>query len=195
MALKVFRVLPDYSYSSIEMDDKNHFFKCSKGLGDVKRIRDIWDENLLFYIKDPVNTTEGEFYNFYPGVLVFNNQVRDSSLGEIMNHSGEELAAKLDDGKKDLTFLNCISSYNCLDKEKSKLLYTFVDGEKHITGVSEYSFLPNRFGDSCLFKIPENYRTNLFVVTGEGEKEDDFYYQYHKQGFTGLKFEEIWSDT
>jgi hypothetical protein len=60
--------------------------------------------------------------------------------------------------------------------------------------VEKYAFFPERIGDGNLFKIPETHRVALYTMTGQEEPEHEFYGLYHALGFTGLKFEEVWSD-
>lgn len=60
--------------------------------------------------------------------------------------------------------------------------------------VRKYAFHWDRIGDCNLFKVPETRGVDLYALVGRDEPEDEFYTQYHTLGFTGLKFEEVWSD-
>ena len=62
------------------------------------------------------------------------------------------------------------------------------------TVVQKYVFYADRIGDCNLFKIPEMKHVGLFALAGRDDPEDEFYAQYHALGFTGLKFEQVWSD-
>ncbi len=174
--------------------DKNFWktaFQKYKDLFALQVMYPTWEPPVL-YIRDPARTTRGAFHGFSPGTFAYSNEVNESDLGEIIERSGEILPATFDQTGEKCYIFNCTACYNCLNRSDS-LLDTTPDGTV-VTQVKKYTFHADRIGDCNLFKVPETKSIEIYAVTGRDEPEDEFYAQYHALGFTGLKFEEVWSD-
>lgn len=166
-------------------------FWKQKQLFELTSMRSAWQLPTL-YVRDPVRTTKGDFHNFAVGTFAFLQEVNDGELGEIIERSGEILPAILDGTGEACYLFNCTVSYNCLDRANTEMLMT--PDETMAIEVMKYAFHPDRIGDCNLFKIPETRRVGIYALVGRDDPEDEFYTQYHTLGFTGLKFEEVWSD-
>lgn len=162
-----------------------------KELFSLEPMRPQWDAPVL-YVRDPARTKRGAFFGFHPGTLAYSQDVEETDLGEIIERSGELLNAQLDETNEKIRVFNCTACYNCLDRPNTEMRMT-PDGVMAIV-VKKYAFHVERIGDCNLFKIPETKRVELYALVGRDEPEDEFYTQYHALGFTGLQFEEVWSD-
>jgi hypothetical protein len=56
-----------------------------------------------------------------------------------------------------------------------------------------YSFHPDRFSESPLFKIPETCRAQILLVEGFRDPEEEFRYVVEQTGLKGLVVQELWS--
>jgi hypothetical protein len=61
------------------------------------------------------------------------------------------------------------------------------------TQIEEFQFDPTRFDRHTLFKLPK--RAGLLTVDGLGRADPEFKALVENGGLTGLKFEEIWSES
>ncbi len=186
--MKVYRVLFDPRFQillptkeSMDFVKKIHF--------QAEREAD-WRQ-YTFYRKNVVGVPSSDFYHIATGALVYGEKVYRSPLEETMERSGEVLPASLDDNTDKLHVLNITACYNCFDKSKSKFETT--SDKSVVTQVFKYEFFGDRILSQCLFKIPETRRVDIFALSGRGDAGDEFYSQYISGGFTGLKFEEVWS--
>jgi hypothetical protein len=87
--------------------------------------------------------------------------------------------------------MNVLECVDCLDNEKTKWQVDQKTGRR--LQIEEYSFVPERFAESTLFKLPK--RRVLLTVTGLKDLKYDFKSIVEREGLTGLEFEELWSDT
>ncbi len=131
---------------------------------------------------------EGDFYQFDPGILITSPRATDVLRGEL-ELAGELLP--LPYKGKEYTVLNVTECIDCLDQEGSKWLRTSLGEEIYPL---EYSFHKHRFTESSLFKIPETHKSEILVVEGLKDPEDEFRYIVESAGLKGLIFQEIWSD-
>jgi hypothetical protein len=115
-----------------------------------------------------------------------------SDLGRIIERAGEVLPATLELTGEELFIFNCTACYNCLDRIDTQMRTT-PDGRVAIE-IKKHAFHADRIGDSTLFKIPETHRVSLYTLTGRGDVGDEFHTLYQALGFTGLKFEQVWTD-
>jgi hypothetical protein len=188
-AMKIYRVTTDLDCWSLLPTDKE-FWKQTN-LFQVHGMRATW-RNPAFYVRDPVRTHCMDFNDVAAGAFVYGEKVNQSDFGEIIEKSGEVLPAIMDASGESVYVFNATACYNCLDRKNTDARWT-PDNSVAIQ-VQEYAFHADRIGDRNLFKIPEMKRVGLFALVGRDEPEDEFYTQYHALGFTGLKFEEVWSD-
>jgi hypothetical protein len=189
MAMKIYRVSADHDFWSLLPVQTDEFVKLRPFQLEIMRA--TWP-SLSFYVRDPARTKRANFFNLSLGCLAYDHLVNDSDLGETIERSGEVLNATLDGIDEKFYVFNPTACYNCLDRKNTLARWT-PDGTVPIQ-VQKYAFHADRVGDCNLFKIPEMKRVGLFALVGRDEPEDEFYAQYHALGFTGLKFEEVWSD-
>jgi hypothetical protein len=189
MAMKIYLVSIDLNSWRL-LPTKDDFWD-NANMFKVMSMRAEWN-NPVFYVKDPVLTACMDFVDVAAGAFAYGEKVNASDLGEIIEKSGEVLSATIDVSGERIYVFNTTACYNCLDKKNTDARWT-PDGTVAIQ-VQKYAFHPDRIGDCNLFKIPEMKRVGLFALVGRDEPEDEFYAQYHALGFTGLKFEEVWSD-
>lgn len=187
--MKIFRIHSDNDFWGFLPVEREKYLELK--LFQLDLMRSAWP-SLSFYVRDPARTKRGNFFNLSLGSLAYDQAVLDSDLGETIEKSGEVLSATLDDTKEKFYVFNPTSCYNCLDRDNTEARWT-PDGTAAIQ-VKKFAFHPGRIGDVNLFKIPEMKRVGLFALAGRDEPEDEFYAQYHALGFTGLRFEEVWSD-
>ena len=188
--VKIYRVTTDHEAYALLPSDKKIFRKAK--MFQLDRMLRDWDSKSEFYVRDPSRTNKENFFYLSPGTLVFDHEVYKSDLGEILARSGELLPAKVELPEEDVFILNTTTCYNCLDIKKSKLRKT-PDGTVVIQ-IFEHVFHSDRIGIETLFKIPETKATTIYTVTGLDNDRDEFYTLYKESGFTGLKFEEVWSE-
>jgi len=122
------------------------------------------------------------------GALVFDEKVLDKML-TIFEMAGEILPLKVND--MTLYALNVLSCVNSIDKDKSTWNY-YDDGTRG--RLIKYSFHTDRITESSIFKIPETCKGEILTSYGINDKEDEFLTLYKKHGFTGLTFEELFSE-
>jgi hypothetical protein len=83
--------------------------------------------------------------------------------------------------------LECV---DCVDEEKTKwATHTRVK----MSQIEEYHFNPSRISGSTLFKLPK--LVIPLTVTGLVDAQYEFRSIVEREGLTGLKFEELWSDS
>ncbi len=189
MAMKIYRVTTDLDCWSLLPTDKE--FWRRPDLFQLNSMRAAWS-NPTFYVRDPVRTRCMDFNDVAAGAFAYGEKVNQSDFGEIIEKCGEVLPASMDGTGERLYVFNTTACYNCLDRKNTQARWT-PDGNVAIQ-VQKYAFHADRIGDCNFFKIPEMKRVGLFALVGRDEPEDEFYAQYHELGFTGLKFEEVWSD-
>ncbi|GAA5120525.1 hypothetical protein JIN84_05705 [Luteolibacter yonseiensis] len=139
---------------------------------------------------DPQTTRRGNFFKFHPGFLAYDTSVADAAEQiELLQDDMEYLPARLEGTSERLDIMNVMGCYNCFDHGRAG--YT-TDENGGITAITRYAFHPTRIMDSTIFRIPETRFEEIYVLSGRGDAE--FIEFYQENGFTGLIFEEIWSD-
>lgn len=189
MEMKVYRVKFDHKCQSL--------LPVKESMDFVKKIHFQAEMEMnwmsyTFYRRNVIGVKKSDFYYIDPGALVYGDNVYNSPLEEIMERSGEILHASLDDHSDRLHILNVTACFNCFDKSKSKFKTT--PDNSVVTQVFKYEFFGDRILDQCLFKIPETRRVDIFALSGRDGPEDEFYAQYTANGFSGLIFEEVWTE-
>ncbi|MDZ4403100.1 hypothetical protein [Prosthecobacter sp.] len=189
MAVKIYSISSDLNCWAL-LPTQRQIWKNLK-LFQLENMRPDWGD-ISFYVRDPTCTRKGNFHYLSLGCLAYDRQVAESDLGEIIELSGEVLPATLDGTNERFYVFNPTACYNCFDRRNSIAEWT-PDGTVAVQ-VQKFVFHADRIGDCNLFKIPEMKRVGLFALVGRDDPENEFYAQYHALGFTGLKFEEVWSD-
>jgi hypothetical protein len=189
MAVTIYKIKSDYTGPELTPTDSN--FWADRSMFKLQRLRPDWKKP-TFYMHNPVQAKETDFYTVYIGILAFGKRVYEGSLGEILESCGEVLPAVSEDTREEFYIHNPLVCYNCLNHERTKLRTT-PDG-KVVVQIYEYAFLLERMGGESVFRIPETHRTELLVCNGLVDPASDFFHQYHEGGYTGLKFEKIWTE-
>jgi len=91
-----------------------------------------------------------------------------------------------------LHVLNVLLAVDCLDHELTKRAIDDKSGTK-LSMIEEYHFVAERVPKSILFRLPK--RSSLFTACGTGRAEYDLESIVEREGLTGLKFEQVWSDS
>jgi hypothetical protein len=129
----------------------------------------------------------GDFYQFEGSKLITTLRATEV-LEEFLEMAGELLP--LPYGGEVYTVLNVLECINCLDHERTQWRLGPDTGEK--LGPRQYAFHPDRFSESPLFKIPETCRSQILLVEGLRDPEEEFRYVVENAGLNGLVFEELW---
>ena len=185
----IYRIKSDYTGYALTPVDQSVLL-ANNGFR-LERMRSGWGKP-TFFVHDPVQSKDTDFYRIRSGILAFNKRVYESDLGEVIERCGEVLPARREDTGEEFYILNPLACFNCLDREKTKLRTT-PDG-KVVVQVYEYVFHTERIGGESAFKIPETYLTELFASSGYVAPSDEFFHQYHENGYTGLQFEKVWAE-
>jgi hypothetical protein len=116
-------------------------------------------------------------------------------------HAREVLRSILEDTCELLPFLpheeevfhkmNVLKMVDCLDMERTKWRINKATGQKSFQ-IEEFHFSPERFSESTLFKLPKD--PALLTITGLGDPKLEFKSIVEREGLTGLRFEELWSE-
>lgn len=167
--------------------DNDQWYQLAKDGFIAEPMRERWEEP-SFYIEGPVTRIRTDFIHVTAGILAFTRRVYDSPIGEMFAECGEILRADVSDTGEQIYIFNPLMCYNCLDRKHSKLRMA---GEV-LVQVLKYQFFPERIGYS-LFKIPDLRRAPIFTISGRVPEGNEFYSHYKAAGFTGLKFERVWT--
>ncbi len=187
--ITIYKIKSDYTGHTLTPVD--HSVLLVNDSFRLKRMRPGWNKP-SFYVHDPVQTRDTDFYHVRTGTFAFKKSAYESDLGEILEHCAEILPAIREDTKEEFYILNPLACYNCLNTEKAKFRTT-PDG-KVVVQIFDYVFHPERIGGESVFKIPGTYLTELYVSSGIVGPSDEFFHAYHEGGYTGLKFEKVWSE-
>jgi hypothetical protein len=161
----------------------------------AERKWDQWEEAFgpkgpLLRVEDPAGTRQGNFFLLHPGALVYDWRVADAADEiSLLQDDMEYLPARLEDPVGSLCIQNPMGYYPCFDHDRSEFT-TGVDGE--IVSIQKHAFHVGRILDSTVFKIPETRSDTIYALSGRGD--GDLFEFYHSHSYTGLLFEEVWSD-
>lgn len=151
----------------------------------------IWGEP-SFYVHGDPERLETDFFSLASGAIAFSEKVKLAP--NVISHleiAGEILPVYMEHGPS-FYVLNVTEIVNPLNQNDC-LYEKFPSGRKG--RILKYSFHPNRFSESSIFKIPETKEVDILTLCREkGGAEDYFYQAYQESGLRGLDFEEIWSD-
>ncbi len=156
-----------------------------------KPLRETWKK-----IPQSMHDTEPDlpwsnFVRYLLGNLVMSADVKN--LIEDLDSDFEWL--QLPYSEKDIFVLNILNPVDCLDSENSECSYFESGGKKILSAVSQWSFFISKLDpNKSLFKIPEMLSSDIFCTEGFLPPEKEFKHIVESNGFTGLKFKEVWSD-
>ena len=140
------------------------------------------------------NTTplrpKADFYGFGGGWVCSERAVE--LAGEPLEMCGELLTVSIQGESGRFFIFNCTNCMNVLDPIKSQWSTYGPDGEyKHL---DQPAFYPERFDETCLFKIPEDGASTTYCLQRSGEADEgDFKAIVELHSLTGLKFDLVWS--
>ena len=110
-----------------------------------------------------------------------------------MEMSGEFLPIRVEGDKGEYWIYNITNTINVLDQKKSVWQKLGPGADDRM--LKRPAFIPSRFGDETIFKIPEDRGTRMYCVESTGDPDDgDFKAVVESNSLTGLAFELIWSD-
>ena len=132
----------------------------------------------------------GDFFNFGGGILI-SSPMATEALRYHLQMAGELLP--LPYAGETYTLLNVTECIECLDQERTKWQIGRTTGKR--VGIRRYSFYPDRFSESDIFKIPHTSKAEILYVEGLKDQEDSFRYAVEAAGLRGLRFEEVWSQS
>lgn len=181
--MKVFRIHNDinnfqYFLTEQENDWEKLVMDCTKML---KR----WAPPPVFIYKP--KHKQGNFFNFDSGLLTCDPEATET-LRSYLEMAGELLSLPYEG--KEYSILNVTECINCLNQEKTEWIYGKSTGSR--IGIKNYSFHPNRFSESVIFKIPETSKTEILVVEGLKDPDEELQFVVESTGLKGLVFELIW---
>lgn len=181
--MKIYEVQTDITKCQIiQRDDHSelHEFAC-------KKMSDQWISQ-GWYIYNPLDE-KTHFYDTPGSTLIFDEFIRASDLGTLLEMSGEILPIEIENEK--YYFLNVLGCYNLLNKELTEF-EVYPDGTKSSI-IEKYSFYENRIGGNPLFKVPETSKYQILCFEGICDPWDEFKGRYDEMGLTGLEFIEIYN--
>jgi hypothetical protein len=190
--MKILRILADHSYYSLLAVDLDYYRKTGVFRPEPKarQWEEFGPEGPVFHVREPSKTKKGNFHDLILGVLACDEAVRQSAIGRELEKSGEWLPARLEHPCEPVHVFNALTVYDCFDLERSR----YAKAGTVINQVFEYVFKPELVGECSVFKTQVGQNTSVFTVADRGDPDHEFFYEYQKAGFTGLVFEEVWSD-
>jgi len=186
--MRVFEIKPNFAYQTFYTSDPNgseterEEYSLDGG-SKLKR----W-KPLPIFEGDPGLKPVGNFAHCWDGGFIID--VRASSvLKPILEKCAELLPLQRYKGNL-YHLLNVLEPLDCLDDRRTKWRI----GKKHgkRIGIDEYQFIPSKLTNTTLFRLPK--RVALFTAVGRPGSKVEFKTIVEREGLTGLKFEEIWSE-
>ena len=143
-----------------------------------------------FYIEKPL-VPRPHFFRVWFAVAC-GEKARELA-GEAVEMSGEFLPINVEGEKGKYWIYNITNTINVVDEKKSEW-QKLRPGPKDRM-LKKPAFIPSRFGEETIFKIPENRGARMYCVEFAGDPDDgEFKAVVEHHGLTGLEFELIWSD-
>lgn len=189
--MRVFAARPDLAFQSFTTRDPSGPETRAAIYGlellNCKPMLPGWIPQPLF-LSEPERKV-GNFAKSWGGGLVVDSYGRQV-LGPVFEESCE-LLPMLPFRSETFRVMNVLLCADCLDEASTKWRTTRESGVR--CGIDKYEFSKESLPNSSLFKIPQS--PEIMVVTGLFEPELDFKSIVERNGLTGLKFVELWSDT
>ena len=184
--MKVFQIKTDHRFPGFRYLGRCQGRDLSHG---VSRADAAYMVPLPMYF-EKTKLKPGDFaYSFCGGYAL------DSRACEVLRPILEqscELLPLLPHEEETFHLLNVLEIVDCMDEEGTRFAISKATGHKTIQ-IEKYQFAPDRFSESPLFKLPR--RVGLLTVTGLIAPELEFKTIVEREGLTGLKFEELWSES
>lgn len=129
-----------------------------------------------------------DFYDFGTGVFVCSAKAAKLA-GEPLGMCGELLPVKVQREKGNFFIYNVTNCINAVDQRKSQW-ETLLPGKRQLV---KPAFVPDRLGELSIFKVVEDFGTNIYCLERSGNSDDgEFKAVVEHFGLTGLRFELIW---
>jgi hypothetical protein len=189
--MKIFKISADFGFRSFfpygpEDPRYDELVEASISLGRSTSWSDRWSRPLLH--SDSESSPTGNFAHVW-GLNGFALDDRAyESLHAALGDYCEFLPFLPYQGKR-YCWMNVLEIVDCLDREKTK--WKIGRSGKPFGTIEEYRFVPERFTNSSLFRVPK--QVALLALTGTSDAQMEFKTLVERSGLTGLKFEEIWS--
>ena len=183
--VKVFRMRLDinhYQYFLTESDSESRRLYM-----DGIPLGDSWSPPTV-YVERPKRPA-GDFYNPNNSVLIASPRATEV-LRSHFNFAGELLPLPYKD--QIFTVLNVTQCVDVLDPERSEFATSATPGIRG--NLLRPAFHADRFPETSLFKIPDNFGLEIYVLEGANDFDMEFREAIESAGLKGLLFEEIWSD-
>lgn len=180
--MKIYEIQTDIAKCQIIQRDDHyelHDFGC-------KTMTKEWLSN-DWYIFNPLDN-KTHFYDTPGSTIIFDEFIRQSDLGTLLEMAGEILPIIID--RERFYFLNTLECINALDNKRTEYNY-YEDGSRS-TVINKYYFHENRLGGSPIFKIPETAKYQMLCFEGLSDPWDEFKGRYEELNLEGLEFIEIY---
>lgn len=177
-------------FTPLAADDKVWDFLEREQNFDGRPFNKKWEPQ-MFYIEKP-RLPHPNFYWFGASKFVCDEKARKLA-GEALEMSGELLPVRIEGFKQRYWLYNITNCINVTDLRKSKWKYLGAKREHRI--LERPAFIPARFGEESIFKIPEDRGAAMYCVERTGDADDgEFKALVEHHDLTGLVFELVWSN-
>ena len=177
-------------YSMLATDDEtfNYIAPHGEGLNGVPFARK-WNTP-TFYIEKPLIPKP----NFWRVCLAAAcDQKTRESAGGAMEMSGEFLPIRVEGEGGKYWIYNITNTINVVDEEGSE--WQKLGPEPKDRMLKKPAFIPTRFGEETIFKIPQDRGARMYCVEFTGDPDDgEFKAVVEHSGLTGLEFTLVWTD-
>ncbi|MCO1333141.1 hypothetical protein MO867_02190 [Microbulbifer sp. OS29] len=187
--MKIYKVRPDTSFRMMYPPDEVYEsesweFKCHELVDKIPQFDAYWDDDTSKPLPDIAYLGMSAF--------AFKKDVAEQ-MTDILESAGEMLPFYIE-GEL-WYYLNVMEKCeSLLDEEKTK--YKINQGNIKLI-IEDYVFKPEFLSDSSIFKIPQDNHTETFCADRRENDEqviNNFFCAVHGNGFSGLKFTEVFSD-
>lgn len=159
--------------------------------GDFRGIPFSKWRSQTFYVDKPLYPRPN-FFHIGVGVFVCDEKARELAA-EPLEMSGEFLPIKVEGENGKFWIFNCTNCINAVHAKASKWR-KFGPRPEHRM-LERPAFISSRFGEECLFKIPEDRGTVLYCTERTGDVDDgEFKAVVENRALTGLEFKLVWTD-
>jgi hypothetical protein len=186
--MKVFEINPDFAYQTFYTSDPDgpETMDEEYSLDGGSKLT-TW-RSLPIFEADPAQKPVGNFAHCWDGGFIVDTHA-STVLKPVLEKCAELLPLKRYKGRA-YYLLNVLNCPDCLDERRTK--WRIGKKNKVRFAIDEYQFVPDKLTDSTLFRIPKH--VSLFTVVGRPRANIEFKTMVEREGLTGLKFEEIWSE-
>lgn len=180
--MKVYRVLNDVNHYQYFLTEREE--DALKLWTECTSLINTWNSPTVFIYK-PLHR-KGDLYNFSANTLIFSPRATER-LRTHLEMAGELLEVPYEG--QSYWLLNVLVCINCLDEARTK--WVEYDGVRAYP--EKYVFHSNRFSESCIFKIPETYRSEVLAL--DREDGEGFVDALVENQIMGYQLELLWSDS